>query len=60
MLRTYASAAGIVLISLGLTGLVDIRETELPANIFHLGVGAMFVYLGFFQRDAEVVRSTLR
>lgn len=56
MLRTYASAAGIVLISLGLAGFLGAMGTDLPANFFHLGVGSMFAYLGFFQRDTEVVR----
>ena len=56
MIRVYASVAGIVLVSLGLAGFGGIVGTDLPANVFHLGVGSMFVYLGFFQRDAEVVR----
>jgi hypothetical protein len=56
MVRTYASTAGLVLVSLSLAGFVGTTQMELPANVFHLGVGSMFVYLGFFQRDAEVVR----
>ena len=48
MARTYASVAGIVLVSLSLAGFVGITQMELPANVFHLGVGSMFVYLGFF------------
>lgn len=56
MVRTYASVAGIVLVSLSFAGFVGIAQMNLPASVFHLGVGSMFVYLGFFQRDAEVVR----
>ncbi len=56
MVRIYASVAGTVLVSLSLAGFAGIMEMDLPANVFHLGVGGMFVYLGFFQRDAEVVR----
>ncbi len=56
MVRTYASVAGIVLVSLILAGFVGVTGMDLPANVFHLGVGSLFVYLGFFQRDAEVVR----
>jgi hypothetical protein len=56
MVRTYASVASIVLVSLSLAGFVGVTQMDLPANVFHLGVGSLFVYLGFFQRDAEVVR----
>lgn len=56
MIRMYASVAGIVLVSLGLAGFVGIMEMDLPANVFHLCMGGMFIYLGFFQRDVEVVR----
>lgn len=55
MIRMYASVAGIVLVSLSIAGFVGVMGMDLPANVFHLGVGGMFVYLGFFQRDAEVV-----
>lgn len=50
---------GLVLILLGLAGLADIVGLNLPVNIFHLGVGGLFAYVGFFQKDASVVRTVV-
>ncbi len=50
---------GSVLILLGLAGLVDIVGLNLPVNIFHLGVGGLFAYVGFLQKDILVVRRVI-
>lgn len=53
MVRPFARIVGMVLVSLGLAGIVDVA---VAASFFHETVGGIFVYLGFWQRDAAVVR----
>ncbi len=50
---------GLVLILLGLAGLADIVGLNVPVNIFHLGVGSLFAYVGFFQQDISIVRTVV-
>ncbi len=45
-----------MLILLGVAGFADVAGLNPPANIFHLAVGCLFAYVGFFQKDALVVR----
>ena len=59
MLRLYARIVGVVLFSLGAAGLAEIVGVSVAASFYHAGVGILFVYLGFWQRDASVVRSTI-
>ncbi len=57
MLRLYARIVGLVLILLGVAGLVGAVGVSAAASFYHAGVGILFVYLGFWQRDASVVRA---
>ncbi len=59
MIRVYSGIVGLVLSLLGLAGLTSITGLNPPANIFHLGVGGIFLYLGFFQRDVAIVRTVV-
>lgn len=58
-IRTYAGIVGVLLLLAALLGVAGIVPTKVPAEIFHAGVGAMFAYLGFLQRDAEIVRTVV-
>ena len=59
VIRLYAWMVGLVLILLGLAGLADIVGLNVPVNIFHLGVGSLFAYVGFFQQDISIVRTVV-
>lgn len=59
MIRTYTRIVGVVLVSLGLAGLAGIVGVAVAASFFHAAVGGIFVYLGFWQRDAAVVRQVV-
>ncbi len=66
MMRTYTRIAGSVLVLVGLSGLFFfprlffLPRLSLVESLFHLIVGAFFVYLGFWQRDIEgVVRPVI-
>jgi hypothetical protein len=57
MIRTYARTFGILLLLIGLWGSSGVIG---PAtNFYHMVVGAFFVYLGFLQRDTEIVRQVV-
>ncbi len=56
LIRTYPLLIGIAFVLLGLAGFTNLVGWDLPANLFHLFVGVTFVCLGFFLRDAEIVR----
>jgi hypothetical protein len=45
------------LILFGFAGFVNIVGLDPPANIFHLTVGCLFVYVGFMQKDVSIVRA---
>ncbi len=59
MIRTYAKIVGILLFFVGLVGFANLIETVLPTDLFHMAVGILFTYLGFLQRDVEVVRKVV-
>lgn len=59
MIRAYARIVGLVLVLLGLAGPVGVVDVSAAASFYHAAVGVLFVYLGFWQRDASVVRSTV-
>lgn len=59
MIRVYAKTVGVVLVLLGLAGLTGVVDTVRPTDLFHVGVGVIFTYLGFLQRDAVVVRTVV-
>ena len=59
MIRTYARIVGILLVLVGLLGATGVIATALPAEVFHGVMGLFFVYLGFLQRDVEVVRDVV-
>lgn len=56
MMRTYARIVGVLLVLTGLAGFVGAVDTDGGADFYHMAVGGIFVYLGFWQRDAVVVR----
>ncbi len=59
MIRAYAKIVGMLLVLIGLVGLVGVISTVRPTDLFHLAVGILFAYLGFLQRDTEVVRQVV-
>jgi hypothetical protein len=58
-IRAYARIVGVLLLLASLVGGAGVIPTAFPADFFHAGVGAIFVYLGFLQRDVEVVRQVV-
>ena len=59
VLRAYARIVGILLLLTALAGGANIINTAWPADFFHATVGAIFAYIGFLQRDTEVVRQAV-
>lgn len=59
MIRYYARIVGVVLLAAALMGRVDVISTAWPVDFFHAVVGGIFTYLGFLQRDTEVVREAV-
>ncbi|MDQ3377537.1 MAG: hypothetical protein M3533_11665 [Actinomycetota bacterium] len=59
MLRIYACSAGSVLLMVGLAGFAVLPKMNAAESFFHLAVGALFVYLGFWQKDRNVVRTVI-
>ncbi len=56
MVRTYARVVGVLLALFGLAGFARLLETAFASSFYHASVGILFAYLGFWQRDASVVR----
>ncbi|MEA2574638.1 MAG: hypothetical protein QOH93_1936 [Chloroflexia bacterium] len=63
MARQYAQIVGVVLLLLGVLGLVlgeghlaGALNIDLPEDIVHLVVGAVFAYLGFGRVDGATVK----
>jgi hypothetical protein len=50
---------GVLLLLAALVGGAGLIPTAFPADFFHASVGAIFAYLGFLQRDAQVVRQVV-
>ncbi|QIN78355.1 hypothetical protein GBA65_07280 [Rubrobacter marinus] len=59
MLRLYARIVGLILVLLGLAGLVGVVGVSVATSFYHAAVGTFFAYLGFWQRDALVIRSVV-
>ncbi len=55
----YAAIVGILLLLMALLGITGLIPTAFPADLFHASAGAFFAYLGFLQRDAQVVRQVV-
>ena len=55
MIRTYAQVAAVLLIALAVVGLLGLSWTVASA-FYHAGVGVLYAYVGFVQRDAESAR----
>ncbi len=64
-MRLYARVAGLFLVFLGIAGLLlastlfFVPKLGLVESFFHVFVGAMFLYVGFVNRDAAVLRSVV-
>jgi hypothetical protein len=59
VIRVYAQIVGVLLLLAALIGGANIINTAWPTDFFHAAVGAIFAYLGFLQRDVEVVREAV-
>ncbi len=55
MIRTYAQLAAVLLIALAMVGLLGLSWT-VASTFYHAGVGVLYAYVGFVQRDAEGAR----
>lgn len=56
MLRAYTRVATAGLIALAAVGFVGFGSFDLPENFYHLFVGCLLAYLGFFHREPIVLR----
>ncbi len=56
MIRAYARVVGVVLVSLGLWHFLGGADAPGGTSVYHAGLGALFAYVGFFQRDEITVR----
>lgn len=62
MLRLYARVAAVALLVTGVVGLSTMWGFSPPWSVspltgfYHVGVGLLFAYAGFFQRDVTSVR----
>lgn len=59
MLRLYAKAAAVALLVCGVAGFSKLWGLDPLTGLFHAGLGALFVYAGFFQRDSATVRQVV-
>jgi hypothetical protein len=59
LLRIYAIAAGSLLLVVGLAGFAVLPRMNAAESFFHVAVGALYAYLGFWQKDPAVVRSVV-
>ncbi len=55
-LRPYARVAAMALLAMGVMGFSELWCFGPPSGLYHTGVGALFAYAGFFERDAATVR----
>lgn len=56
MVRQYARVAAVALLAAGVAGFSGLWGFDLLSGCFHAGVGALFAYAGFAQRDRTTVR----
>lgn len=54
--RYYARVAAAVLVSVGLIGIMGGLSWQFPSSVYHVAIGLLFGYVGFFVRDLEAVR----
>jgi hypothetical protein len=60
LLRAYACAAGIVLVSLGAVGvLLGIPGVGVPQDVIYLVSGGIFLYEGLWQIHASTIRTVI-
>ena len=52
----YAQVAAVVLVLVGLAGIMGSLSWQYPSGIYHVSIGLIFGYVGFFMRDLEAVR----
>ena len=58
-LRAYARVIAVALVSLGLLKLLGFVSWPWVASFYHVTLGALFGYVGFFQRDEVHVREEI-
>ncbi len=56
MLRLYAGVAAVALLATGVGGLSSLWGFDPLLGFYHAGVGVLFGYAAFFERDAVTVR----
>ena len=57
--KYYARGAAAVLVSVGLAGFVDALSEDYPSGSYHVALGLLFGYAGFFVRNREAVRQLI-
>ena len=55
MIRTYAQVAAVLLVALAVVEFLGLSWT-VASGFYHAGVGVLYAYVGFVQRDAEGTR----
>ncbi len=56
MIRQYARGAAVVLLATGMLGFSGLWGFDPLSGFYHVGVGILFAYAGFWQRDTAAVR----
>jgi hypothetical protein len=56
MIRQYARVAAVVLLATGAVGFSKVWGFDPLTSFYHVGIGVLFAYAGFFQADATTVR----
>ncbi len=56
MLRLYTVAAAVALLATGVAGFMGLWGFDPVSGLYHVGVGALFAYAGFFQGDDATLR----
>ena len=57
--RYYARVTAALLVSVGLIAITGGLSWQFPSGIYHVVIGLLFGYVGFFVRDLEAVRQTV-
>ncbi len=55
-LHLYARVVALVLLAIGVIGFSGLWGFGPLSSLYHAGVGALFAYAGFFERDTATVR----
>ena len=56
MIRTYARVAAVALLAAGVFGFSGLWGFDTLSGFYHVSVGALFTYAGFWQGDTAIVR----